>query len=1213
VTTRGAEGAFQGTSRYEVQSRIGDGGGGVVYRAFDRTLGHDVALKVLHDAEGEEMARFRAGFASLRQVRHPNLVTLFDLSEEGGRWLLSMELIEGTDLLQYVRREEGGFDELRLRGTFSQLAQGLRALHHERKVHRDVKPANIRVTHDGRVVLLDLDLSVDVDEHAVASEDNDDSRPVGTAAYMAPEQAISHLHLPAGDWYSMGVVLYEALTGTLPYRGSDLEILLAKQDERPLPPSAYAANLPADLESLCVDLLVPDARARPSGAQILRRLGVHEEVVSGRLSLASLLSGRPPFIGREPELARLFALVDKSRERAIVVRVTGEAGVGKTTLCEELMQRLLHDSRHAITLSSACPRYPDRPHAPVHVPISRIAEALRQGRSSVKLPMSASALRLLERAFAGAMLGIEPRKPGRTTPAPDPLEQRWRAISALRALFAEAASQRPVVWWIDNYQWADVDTQRLIASLIAGADAPRMLIVLSDEPEPGMLQSSEPAAHEVVTLARLTPVESRKLAERLVERATGQISGVERALYRDGLPLMIHERMRYSLFFGEPPADDASISELYARRLKQLSPSARRVLDLLCAAHDPIPQEVCERASELGRAEFSRQLSALRVGGLVRGLSEGGEDMLVPAHPLVAECVDLELHGEARVQIHGRLAVALVARDPARASGRLLRHQGESGDHVAAAQSARVAAEQAHDALAFQRAAELFTLCASLDPPNQDEDGYRLLKRMADALAHAGWALQAATIYREAALGAKVADAMHMRQRAAEHLLRGAEIEEGLEALRELLASIDMQLPRTPNRALWSIAARRALLGLRGLSFKEVDEGQISARDLRRIDVLWSTSMQLGLVDVVRGGDFMARGLTEALKAGEPHRVARALCTEAWTMVGLDRADLPRTHAVLDSAHDLVERLGSPLLDGHLRLAKGMVAFGTHRLPECGSHCRDAERVFRDHCADVVWEVTTAQVYQLIAMAQMAQYEELGSKLERCMREAGERGDVWGYTYFMSIGAMSIKLARDLPNEAAENAHEALARWASGSEFHFQHLFGLVASAYIELYRESPAALDRLDEKWPELKKQLFLRVRFARTTLLELRGRARVLAARKRKDPSLLKLAQADARTLLHERDPVASGFAHLINASVHRERGDEQRAVEQLRLGIPYLESFGLDLWVPSAKLELGRLLGGDEGRRLERDATAAFKAQNIRNPSRFVAMLMPGFMPR
>jgi hypothetical protein len=289
------------------------------------------------------------------------------------------------------------------------------------------------------------------------------------------------------------------------------------------------------------------------------------------------------------------------------------------------------------------------------------------------------------------------------------------------------------------------------------------------------------------------------------------------------------------------------------------------------------------------------------------------------------------------------------------------------------------------------------------------------------------------------------------------------------------------------------------------------------------------------------------------------------------------------------------------------------VAFGTHRLPECGSHCRDAERVFRDHCADVVWEVTTAQVYQLIAMAQMAQYEELGSKLERCMREAGERGDVWGYTYFMSIGAMSIKLARDLPNEAAENAHEALARWASGSEFHFQHLFGLVASAYIELYRESPAALDRLDEKWPELKKQLFLRVRFARTTLLELRGRARVLAARKRKDPSLLKLAQADARTLLHERDPVASGFAHLINASVHRERGDEQRAVEQLRLGIPYLESFGLDLWVPSAKLELGRLLGGDEGRRLERDATAAFKAQNIRNPSRFVAMLMPGFMPR
>ncbi len=1212
TTMQSAAETFLGTARYEVQGRLGDGGGGVVYRAFDRQEQREVALKVMRDNDGDGLAVFRAGFASLRQLRHPNLVTLYDLTEERGRFLLAMELIEGVELLEYVRREDS-FDELRLRSVLSQLAQGLRALHRERKIHRDIKPGNVRVTSEGRAVLLDLDLTIDLDHDLSPSHGESDARPVGTAMYMAPEQAASKEPEPSCDWYSLGVVLYEALTGTLPYRGSDLEVLLAKQDGKPALPSSLAPHIPADLETLCIDLLVPNPAERPGGANILRRLGVHEEALSGRVSLASMLTGNSPFLGREHELARLFELVERSREAAVVVRVTGELGVGKTTLCEELMRRLAQDSRQVLLLQSACPRYPDRPHAAIHEPIARVTEALRRGKSVARLPVSASALRLLERAFPGSVLGIEARQAGRTALAPDPIEQRWRAIAALRILIGEVAAQTPVVFWIDNYQWSDVDTQRLVASLVLGPDAPKILLLLGDEPAPDLQQSIEPPAHEVVTLARLTPVESRALAESLMQRATGSTLGVERSLYRDGLPLMIHERLRHALFFGQQASEHSGLAQLIMRRVDELSPPARRVLEVVCAAHDPVAQEICERASELSRAEFSRQLSALRVAGLVRCIFVKGEDALVPGHPIIADSVDLELQGPARVAIHGRLALALVARDPARASGRLLRHQGESGDHAAAALSARVAAEQAHEALAFQRAAELFTLCASLAAPAEDEDGYRLLRRMADALAHAGWALQAATIYREAALGAKAADALHMRQRAAEHLLRGAELEEGLSAVGELLASIDVKLPKTPNRAFWSVAARRTLLALRGLGFREVEEGHVSARDLRRVDVLWASGMQLGLVDLMRGGDFMARGLTEALKTGEPHRVARALCTEAWSTVGLDGTDLQRTYAILDSARALIERLGSPLLDGHLRLAQGMVAFGHHRLPEGYTHCRDAERVFRDNCSDVVWEVTQAQVYQTIAMAQMARYDELAPKLELCVREARERGDVWGASYFMSIGAMSIKLARDLPDEAAEHVREAMGRWSSGRDFHSQHLFGLIAAVYIDLYRQSPTALDQLDAMWPVLKSQMFLRVRFPRVTLQELRGRACLLAGRRRNDPALFKQAEAEARSLLREHTPVASGLGHLLRANVHKERGDDGRAVDELRLGIPYLEGHGLDLWVPSAQAELGKLIGGDEGRNLVKDAQRFFDRRQIRNRELFCAMMMPSFTPR
>jgi serine/threonine protein kinase len=1220
------EATFAGNSRFQVRSRLGDGGGGVVYRALDKKSGIEVAIKVMRDSEGDGMARFRASFGALQKLVHPNLVRLIDLVDEGGHTLLAMELIEGIELLDYVRREAGGFDELRLRSAFAQLAQALRALHHERKVHRDVKPSNVRVTAEGRVVLLDLDLAMDLDAEPSQAELDQGQRPVGTAVYMAPEQATSQRAHPLSDWYSVGVVLYEALTGSLPYRGPDLEVLLAKQDGRPPPPSALAPNVPEDLDALCVDLLTPNPAERPSGAQVLRRLGVHEEVSAGRASLASMLAQRPPFIGREPELERLSAALERSRTRTMVVRITGEAGVGKSMLCEEFLRRLAHDPRRVLALSSSCPRFPDRPHAPVHEPLARITEALRQAQPAVRLPLGGSALRMLERAFPGSALGLEARPSGRTATAPDPLEQRFRTIAALKVIVAEVAAPRPLVLWIDNYHWADVDTQRLIGSLVQGPDAPHILLLLSEQTEGGTLELSGPPAHEVITLARLTPLESRQLAETLLERATGTSGELEPVLWRDGLPLMVQERVRHALFFGEKPDDGERLEQLIRRRVGELSKEARRVLSIVCAAHDPVPQEICERASELPRAEFSRQLSALRVGGLVRSMASTSEDYLLPQHQLVADCIDVELRGPERIAIHGRLAVALVARDPARASGRLLRHQGESGDHRAAAQSARVAAEQAHEALAFQRAAELFTLCASLDAPGQDEAGYQLLRRMADALGHAGWALQAATIYRQAALGAKAADALHMRQRAAEHLLRGAEVEAGLDAVRELLASIDLHLPTTPRRMLWPALAQRLKLGLRGLRFREVAEGQLSARDLRRVDVLWSSGVQLSLVDPVRGADFLAHGLSEALKVGEPNRVARALCSEAWSL-GAGNDEGKRAREVLEVARELIERLNSPLLDGHLRLSHGMVAFAGYRLLECGTHCRDAERVLRDSCDDVVWEVTTAQTYQLLALALTARYDELSYKLSASLREAEERGDVWGHASFLSIGALSVKLARNLPNEAAEDVREAMSRWESPGreagvperlrahpstprDFHFQHYLALLATTSIDLYRDNDAALDGLETRWSTLKSKLFLRGGFARTTLHELRARAYVLAARRRKDLSLLKNADADARVLARSGGRVGDAFSRFVRANVMAMRGQGERAAGELREGIALLEGQGLGLWVPAARAALGALEGGSAGSTLRADALRALRERSVVDAERYVAMMMPGF---
>ncbi|HEX5656299.1 MAG TPA: AAA family ATPase, partial [Polyangiales bacterium] len=806
-------------------------------------------------------------------------------------------------------------------------------------------------------------------------------RPVGTAVYMAPEQAASQRLGPASDWYSMGVVLYEALTGVRPYAGSDLAVLLEKQQVRPQPPTALAPDLPRDLAKLCVDLLVPEPADRPCGPEILRRLSVHEDVLSARWTAASLLSARPPFLGRGVELARLADAFSRSRLGAVVARVVGAPGVGKTALCEAALRRAAEQEPQLLVLAGACSRYPDRPHAPLQEPIAKLAEALRERQVS----LSASALRLLERAFPGVGIGLEAKHPGRTALAPEPLEQRWRTIAALAGILAELARARPIVIWLDDYQWADVDTQRFVSALVESEDAPRLLLLLSEEPEPGTLRAPSPRAHDTISLGNLSCPDAQGLIRELCERA--QTDVVDRLWEEHRVPhspLAMLERTRHALLY--PDAGAAELGSLYAERVRQLSEPARRVLELVCAAFDPTPYAIFERAASLSAAEFTQHLSTLRVSGLVRSLSLHNEDALAPGHSLVAELVDLELTGPRRVLIHQRLASALVARDGVRAAGRLLRHQGESGDHARAAESAERAAELAHGCFAFQRAAELFTLRASLKPPASDEQGHRLLRRMAEALAHAGWSLSAAGVYRDAAAYASAADALHMKRRLLECLLRGGELEEGEQVLRELLTELGLSL----TRAQWSVTWTRVGLRLFGLSFREQREETIPATELGKVDTLFACSAQLSRCDLPNGYALRSSAFTAAHALGEPKRVARALCVEAWNLVGARSRERARSRSMIEAARGLVERHDAPLLAGHLRLAQGMAALIGHQMRECSTLCRDAERVFRDSCSDVDWELGVAQAYQLLALSSMGHYRELAPRLALARREAEE-------------------------------------------------------------------------------------------------------------------------------------------------------------------------------------------------------------------------------
>ncbi|HYX40984.1 MAG TPA: serine/threonine-protein kinase, partial [Pyrinomonadaceae bacterium] len=304
---------FRGTERFELRRRLGAGGMGVVYEAYDRERDRIVALKTLMRASADDLYRFKREFRALADVAHPNLVSLYELMSDGTSWFFTMELVRGVNFLDYVRERLAGasdqathelptlnvFDHqtlaflnddvaaqcandseqwpdsarpaeqmlttcnlARLRAALRQLAAGINVLHETDQLHRDIKPSNVLVTPNGRVVLLDFGLITET----TAPELRAQRGLAGTPAYMSPEQVAQQPITKASDWYSVGVILYEALTGRLPFTGTVLDVLERKQQAEPPPPSALVPSVPANLDALCRDLLRREPTHRPTGA-----------------------------------------------------------------------------------------------------------------------------------------------------------------------------------------------------------------------------------------------------------------------------------------------------------------------------------------------------------------------------------------------------------------------------------------------------------------------------------------------------------------------------------------------------------------------------------------------------------------------------------------------------------------------------------------------------------------------------------------------------------------------------------------------------------------------------------------------------------------------------------------------------------------------------------------------------------------------------------
>lgn len=647
--------------RFEIRRLLGTGSFGVVHEAFDRQRNRIVALKTLSRADAESVAFFKREFRSLAELRHPNLASMYELLVLGEVWVLSMELVHGTDLLEHLSFTElqssflggGSFDPDKrvsfrrlpaqegklsavylghIRDTFRQLAEAIAFLHANGVVHRDVKPSNVMITPEGRVVLLDFGLATEsLADHAV-----DAGVIVGTPGYMSPEQIAMLTPAPPSDWYSFGAILYQALTGRMPflaYSGADM---IEQQLRGTVTPARVALpGLPDDLASLVDACLDRDPSRRPSDAEVLERLG--SSLLRARGDIRSHLRATE-IIGRGRELRTLLQHVGAlAAGGSGLVLLHGSPGVGKSVVADKLLDDVRAGS-DALIIGGRCRGWESLPFNAIDAIIDSVARLVRSERSpAVDRVMGRSVA--MPRLFPTlAFDPVSSSSDDETVILPAPAQATAMASTELHALLAALAQDRTVVLFLDDAQWGDYQSAEVFKRLLTIRSPLRIVLVLSYRTEDWrtslLLQAmlNAPVPRRELQLQNL----SRSMIDRLVKREIpGHDKDFRSQIFEqsDGNPALAEMIIRHLAAGGEEPL----LAPAVAARLAFLSASALRVFALLLDAQAPLAEETVEEQLEL--FESDEPLRTLAHARLIRLRRTGDLLELDLYHPRIREVV----------------------------------------------------------------------------------------------------------------------------------------------------------------------------------------------------------------------------------------------------------------------------------------------------------------------------------------------------------------------------------------------------------------------------------------------------------------------------------------------------------------------------------------------------------------------------------------------